>query len=122
MVICPKHVSRWVRRTLVGVSCSVLPWLVFGQQSMLGYEYYSLDDGLSDREVTAIVQDDRQFVWVATPNGLNRWDGYEFITFNNHPDNHFRISGTNVETLAKDADGNLVILYRSNKLFFDLLE
>ncbi len=122
MVICPKPVSRWVRRTLVGVTCSVLPWLGFGQQSMLGYEYYSLDDGLSDREVTAILQDDRHFTWVGTPNGLNRWDGYEFITFNNHPDNHFRISGTNVESLAKDADGKLVILYRSNKLFFDLLD
>ncbi|MGC9342416.1 MAG: two-component regulator propeller domain-containing protein, partial [Bacteroidales bacterium] len=34
--------------------------------------------GLSDNSVTSIVKDGEDFMWIATRNGLNRYDGYEF--------------------------------------------
>jgi hypothetical protein len=32
-------------------------------------------DGLSDKNVTSIVQDNRGLMWIGTNNGLNRYDG-----------------------------------------------
>ena len=37
--------------------------------------------GLSALKVNAIVQDGRGFMWIATDDGLNRFDGYEFKTY-----------------------------------------
>src|SRR5687768_5517774 len=37
-----------------------------------------MQDGLSDNTVTGLVQDEKGFIWISTPNGLNRFDGAEF--------------------------------------------
>lgn len=39
------------------------------------------DDGLSQSNVLAITQDSDGFMWFATEDGLNRYDGYEFRHF-----------------------------------------
>lgn len=42
---------------------------------------YDFDDGLSHRNVFKIQQDTAGFIWVSTINGLNRFDGYEFLNY-----------------------------------------
>jgi len=115
------RLSALLRHGLLGVSLSLLPCLpASAQKSIPRAEYYSIDDGLSDRLINDIIQDELGFTWIATPNGLNRFDGYQFITYNNHPDNEFTISGTSVQRIEQDNRGNLVLLYQNNKVFFDL--
>lgn len=53
---------------------------------------YSQPDGLSNRRITGLIQDDFGFIWIGTLNGLNRYDGHSFKTFyhtdeNSIPDN-----------------------------------
>ena len=93
------------------------------QQRVLPSEYYSLNEGLSDRLVTDILQSRFGFVWLATPNGLNKFDGYDFTIFNNYSgaENSHKISGSNIERLEEDQNGNIVILYQNNITYFDLL-
>jgi ligand-binding sensor domain-containing protein len=52
-------------------------------QAPSAYNFYQLflDKGLSDARVSAIVQDKSGFMWFATPNGLNRYDGYSIKKF-----------------------------------------
>jgi len=47
------------------------------------YKFNKLDvaKGLSNSEVRSIFKDSNGFMWFGTPSGLNRYDGYEVITY-----------------------------------------
>ena len=47
----------------------------------LDFERISIGQGISQSDITAMVQDSTGFMWFATNNGLNRYDGYVFRTF-----------------------------------------
>jgi ligand-binding sensor domain-containing protein len=49
------------------------------------FRQLSLEQGLSQAVVRALAQDDRGFLWIATEDGLNRYDGYGFTVFRNDP-------------------------------------
>jgi ligand-binding sensor domain-containing protein/two-component sensor histidine kinase len=42
---------------------------------------YTLGDGLPSRQVLDIAIDETGYIWLATPNGISRFDGYEFLNF-----------------------------------------
>lgn len=41
----------------------------------------SINEGLSQSSVFSIVQDEKGFVWIATQDGLNKYDGHDFLTY-----------------------------------------
>jgi ligand-binding sensor domain-containing protein len=45
------------------------------------YRQYTLRDGLSQMQVTAMMQDSRDFIWIGTKGGLNRFDGDKFFQY-----------------------------------------
>ncbi len=45
------------------------------------FEHLSTSEGMSHASVMDIVQDHHGFMWFATQEGLNRFDGYEFKTY-----------------------------------------
>jgi len=47
----------------------------------LNYKGYTIEDGLSSSNINALHQDHNGFLWIGTPNGLNRFDGREFKSF-----------------------------------------
>src|SRR4051812_27470908 len=49
-----------------------------GATPPLSVQRYSLEEGLSQQDVTAIAQDTEGFMWFGTEDGLNRFDGYQF--------------------------------------------
>ena len=51
------------------------------------YQTVSIAQGLSQGMVFDILQDKEGFLWIATKNGLNRYDGYDFKVFTNDPYN-----------------------------------
>ncbi|VXC14814.1 Transcriptional regulator [Luteimonas sp. 9C] len=52
----------------------------------LSLEMYGLDEGLSQLTVSAMTGDDQGFLWVATQDGLNRFDGHRFRAYRNASD------------------------------------
>jgi len=66
-------------------------------------------DGLSDNRILDIMQDNSGFIWLATENGLNRFDGYDFLVFQNNPTDSSTISSNIITCIAEDTDGNLWI-------------
>jgi hypothetical protein len=45
--------------------------------------WYNIDNGLPQSSAKAIVKDKYGFIWISTENGIVRYDGSSFITFNN---------------------------------------
>ncbi len=67
-----------------------------------------IEDGLSHASVYGVLQDRLGFLWIATVDGLNRWDGYGFVVFRHDPDDPRTLPSPVVRTLAEDRDGVLL--------------
>lgn len=72
---------------------------------------YGIQDGLSDMEVTAICQGEI-FYWIATRDGLNRFDGRNFSIFKKDSTGNCPFNN-NIESLIFDSRGLLWIGYKS---------
>lgn len=100
----------------------VIPGTAIGQPNATQVEYYSINDGLSDRLVTSLMQSQYGLLWIGTPNGLNKFDGYEFTHFNDTPLNPYPISHSNIKSVSEKDDGKLVILYQNKLGYFDIFD
>ena len=70
---------------------------------------YGIAAGLSQSSVTAIVQDQRGFLWIGTRYGLNRFDGYEFRVYLPDSEDPHALAAAAVTALAAQADGSIWI-------------
>lgn len=70
----------------------------------------SIEDGLASHEVFCGVQDNDGFLWFGTRNGLNRYDGKNWLLFTRQRNN---LQENKVVQLAKDDANNLLIEYGS---------
>ncbi len=66
-------------------------------------------EGLSQNTVYTILQDHIGFLWFGTEGGLNRFDGYNFVTFNPNPSDTNSISHGIIFSLYEDNAGTLWI-------------
>ncbi len=71
------------------------------------FEHLGVNDGLSQSSVNAILQDRRGYLWIATQDGLNRYDGYRFEVFRNDPANPRSLASSHVLAMLEDRDGVL---------------
>lgn len=82
--------------------------LFIGSARCQEFKHYDLVDGLSGIEVTDIKENDN-FLWIATTDGLNRFDGRNFKIYKRSRDNQNSLSGNNIEVLFFDSGGLLWI-------------
>jgi signal transduction histidine kinase/ligand-binding sensor domain-containing protein/DNA-binding response OmpR family regulator len=73
------------------------------------FEHISVEQGLSNAEVHDILQDDQGFMWFATKEGLNKYDGYKFTTYLHDPTDSTSLGSNNLTSLYEDPSGNLWI-------------
>lgn len=83
------------------------PPLVPGSE--IRFEHYSADQGLSMSVVLSITQDRYGFMWFATQDGLNRFDGKNFQVFKHDPDDPNSLSANWIESVYADSTGILWI-------------
>lgn len=69
--------------------------------------HYTTDNGLSDSRILDIIQDEKGYIWLATENGLNKFDGYTFKNY--FPGNFVSIPDKVVIDLETDQFGTLWI-------------
>jgi signal transduction histidine kinase/ligand-binding sensor domain-containing protein len=76
----------------------------------LFFKRISTEQGLPQPSVNSILRDSRGFVWMATEDGLSRFDGTEFRTFRHDPADSTSLSHNVVHFIKEEeATGNLWI-------------
>jgi ligand-binding sensor domain-containing protein/two-component sensor histidine kinase len=73
------------------------------------YKIYYEKDGLSNSSINDVIRDDKGFLWVATQNGLNRFDGNFFDNFNNNGSDSNSIASNEIQRLFIDRKKRLWI-------------
>lgn len=68
-----------------------------------------VNDGLSQSNVKCILKDRQGFMWLATDDGLNRYDGHNFYIYRNVPGNNRSLQVNNIETIFEDSKGTLYV-------------
>lgn len=76
------------------LSFLLVSFLSNAQQKNIRFDRYAIEDGLSQSSVTGVVQDNLGFIWVATQDGLNRYDGYDFLVFKSIPEDNSTLPTT----------------------------
>mgnify|MGYP005666451557 CR=1 FL=1 len=92
----------------------VIPVLLPGQQAKV--DRITIEDGLSQGMIFKILQDQQGFLWIATKDGLNRFDGYDFVYYSHDPSDTTSLSGHIVNTIFEDSRGWLWVGTDNNGL------
>jgi ligand-binding sensor domain-containing protein/signal transduction histidine kinase len=83
------------------------------------FTHLTTNDGLSQGYVIAIVQDRRGFMWFATRDGLNRYDGNAFVVYKNNSNDPGSLSSNFLQDLMEDDHGYLWIATNTGVNKFD---
>ncbi|MCP4203416.1 MAG: response regulator [bacterium] len=99
------------RSLIVAITCGLaaLPAAGSRPEKNLRFQRISLGDGLSQAAVDTIIQDRRGFMWFGTKEGLNRFDGTNFIAFQHDPADPASLSHDSVRAIVEDQHGALWI-------------
>ncbi len=100
---------------IISISCLLfgLTGILQAQKNRIVFENFPLEAGFPNT-VTDIVQDHQGYIWLATEDGLVRYDGYNSVTYVNIPGDSTSLSQNRVEKLYVDSTGDLWVGSRSD--------
>lgn len=108
---------------VAAISWLLMLWLLlpYGNAVIYGadnpkFQNLTTRQGLSRGLVRQLVFDDFGFLWIATENGLNRYDGYQFEVFRAKPGEENGLPDNDVLSLANLGTRGIAIGMRSGKL------
>ena len=81
--------------------------LTTAQFRSFAFERLTIEDGLSNNSINCILQTRDGFLWIATKDGLNRYDGQSFKIFKNIPLDSTSLPENYVMSLLESRDGTL---------------
>lgn len=92
--------------------CLMLPNIIDAQQ--YNYRHYTTREGLPSSSAYSITQDDKGFLWIATSQGLARFDGYKFKVYTVQDG----LPSNDVLAVIKGKKGKLWLVCYSNVLSY----
>lgn len=76
-------------------------------QHTINTEVISIRDGLSSNFIRDIIQDQYGYLWVATLDGINIYDGYSIKVVKHDPEDSTSIPGNDIFRLFEDSEGTI---------------
>lgn len=76
------------------------------------YLFKNIDksDGLPNNNITTFLQDKNGFIWIGSKEGLVRYDGYEFKSYKNDPNDTTTIKNNAVTYLFENYNGDIWVM------------
>jgi len=79
------------------------------QYRSMMFERFTIENGLSNNSVNSVLQTKDGFLWIATKDGLNRYDGQLFKHYKHNPADKNSLPENYVNSLLESSDGRLLI-------------
>lgn len=89
------------------LSVFLLTHFAFAQRRNIKFDNITIDQGLSQSSVNAVLQDKEGFIWVGTQDGLNKYDGYNFTIYKSDQSDSRTLSNNFIQAICEDKDGYL---------------
>jgi len=105
------------RLLLTVIITILLQSAVRAQQLRASLSHYSTDDGLSSNAIAQIIQDDYGYIWIATWNGLSRFNGYEFYNYKTGNASHIPNLHNRIYSLVADHQQNIWLRMYDGRVF-----
>ncbi|MGZ5191187.1 MAG: ligand-binding sensor domain-containing protein, partial [Flavisolibacter sp.] len=86
------------------------------ESKQYSFKHFSVTNGLASNTVSTVIQDKDGFIWIATVNGLQRYDGSGFITFKSKSSDPRTIPTNHIITIFEDKKKNLWLVGDNNKI------
>jgi ligand-binding sensor domain-containing protein/two-component sensor histidine kinase len=101
------HSQLYATLLLVAVASAQLTSQQGGSRQVFHFGEVSSAQGLSNRSITAVVQDKRGFLWIGTEDGLFRFDGYGTKVYRHNPTDSMSLCHNSIKALLLDHEGSL---------------
>lgn len=96
-----KKIILWI------IGCCLTLCLYAGREEVFYFSALNLKDGLSQMSVLKICQDSKGYMWFATRNGLNKYDGEKFTVYWHSNQDSLSLTDNHITSLLEDSRGNL---------------
>ena len=83
------------------------------------FERITIEDGLSQSTVRDMVEDAQGYMWFATADGLDRYDGYEITSYRHDERDSTSILSHNIQSLFIASDGRMWIAHKRGISCYD---
>jgi signal transduction histidine kinase/ligand-binding sensor domain-containing protein len=80
-------------------------WTTRARDNDIRFDRLSVEDGLSQSAINCILQDRKGFMWFATEDGLNKYDGYNFTIFRHDPQDPTSLNDSFTRCIHEDSSG-----------------
>ena len=87
----------------------VLPFTNQASFRDIHFKHITVENGLLSNRIRCILRDSRDYLWVGTDNGLNRYDGDKMESFNNSSEDSTSLSNNFINCIFEDSRENLWI-------------
>lgn len=103
---------------ILSLATAVLPALAI-DNGELKFNRIDTRDGLSNSQVSSILKDSRGFVWIGTPYGLNRYDGYRVRTYYAAPKDSLKLRYDFIDDIYEGYGGMLWLRHGTHYCIFN---
>lgn len=87
------------------------------QQLQASLSHYSMENGLISNAVADIKQDDYGYIWIATWNGLSRFDGFNFYNYETGNSSNVPLLHNRIIDVAIDASQDVWLRMYDGRIF-----
>jgi len=98
--------------TLIVLACLINLCLInvvqlYSQKLYSKFDHITVDDGLSSNRIWSIYRDSKDYLWICTDLGLDKYDGYMFLKYRYNEKQPGSISSNNIRNIYEDSKNNL---------------
>lgn len=86
------------------------------------FRHYKVEEGLSENSVFCSLQDSKGFMWFGTKEGLNRFDGRNFVVFHKEPNKKNSLENSFIHALYEDQKKNIWVGTEEGIYLYDYLK